>query len=319
VQIERTPGIVDPTVEQVHASPLVKSQVACVGEGDRIDEEALRSSLSGWLQLRGLGLGFCTYGLHPHLDARRAGHSRVGEALKEGAAEASRHSLAAVFGIFPGMIVLGMLRGLFDPNSGRRLARRGKKLLGHPASFALPWPALVGAEYAAPLELAPAGDRLLFDPLLLTEEHDDGRKQRVLFLERPAGVAAQAVPVSRLFELRARFEELSAALALLAASVDSNGSGPFTHWQLRGLSSGWRDGRDAAALDELIVKLGLDLPGEQLVRDAARSLAPYPIAAALDPRPGASNELSLPAAPAGGWSFPIGISHVELALVSEAR
>lgn len=313
MQISRTPGIADPSAEQVLFSPVLLDRLAYLGEGERIDEAALSGSLCGCFQLRGLGFGFFTRGTRPRPEAGAKHHRSGAEtALRDAGAEIRDHSLFHVFGLLP----VSIFRAVFGMSPYKRQERLGKQLLRHPASFTVPWTALVGAEYGSPL----ATGSHVFDPLLLSVDQDGGPGTRVLFIEREHEAAAPALPVARLFEQRARFEELSVALAVLAASLDGtgNGSEPFTFVQLYHLGRDWfGDGR-SAALDALIGELGTDLTAERVTTDAAEWLARYPIAAALDRRVSLSDDLVAAQPPKDGWPFPAAVVHATLAPWPEA-
>jgi hypothetical protein len=62
VEIPRTPGIGDPTREQVLGSELLTSRLAYFWDGERIGAPDFEGAVRGMLQLRGLGIVFATRG-----------------------------------------------------------------------------------------------------------------------------------------------------------------------------------------------------------------------------------------------------------------
>ncbi len=311
LHIGRTPGIADPSGEQVLFSTVVLNRLAYLGEGERIDEAGFSSSLCGCFQLRGLGFGFFTRGSRPRLDGDGERHrSRVETSVRSAASEGLRHVLLDVVGGLPVYLVRERFFSLY-----RKQERLGKQMLRHPASFTVPWPALVRAEYSSPLEITSSAGRHLLDPLLLSEEHDGSLRTRVLLLERDEEAAEPGLPVARLFEQRARFEQLVVTLTLLASSLDGNGNGskPFNFVKAWNLARDWFGSDRATALDSLISDLGADLTGDQVTTEAAQWLARYPIAAALDRHVAPSNDLAGVKPPAEGWPFIEAVTHATLA------
>ena len=314
MHIGRTPGIADPSGEQVLNSPFLANRLAHLGEGEQVDDTAVSASLTGCLLFKGLGLGFYTRGrrslLEPEPRHRPAVETRFRKALTEG----YEHTLLELFG----RLGVNLFRALFIRSPFKQSMRMGKLMLDNPASFTVPWSALVGVEYASALTLGGSG--ALFDPLLLTVEDDAGTRKHVLFIEREAEAAEPALPETQLFQRRARFEQFSVVLALLTASLDTNGSdpsqntdgsGPLTLFQLYDLSKGWFE-NGGSGFDEVLEKLAPGVAADALSSQAADWLAQFPIGAALGRAPATSNGFA-PALPADGWPFATWVVTAELA------
>jgi hypothetical protein len=230
VQLDRTPRMTDPTREQILAGSLLGNWLAYVCEDDELDASSFPRALTGSFQVYGFGSTFSTRGRHPAEDGSKAKHpSRA----KEAAGEAAEHMVFHVFGVLLGRALLSAFgRGKTDFEIANKI---GQQMLSHPASFAVPWPALVGAEYGEPVVI----DRGTFDPLVLTEAQGDETRARTIFISRPPGATAPAPSVEELFARRASYERFTAALASLEDARAEAGLAPLTSFELSTISYRW--------------------------------------------------------------------------------
>src|SRR2546430_2591324 len=187
MHVARTPGLPDPSFEQVLVSPQVRGGIACA-EGD-----APHGLVRGVWDCRALGFSFLTRGRMP-LAKRKP--TRTERAVRESVAEGLQHSLFHVFGTIGG----GLVRGLLGKGDYKQKMRAAEEILRDPRCFAIPWTALVGAEYAGdPVEVALEYEAALFDPLVLTEERDGTEQRHTLLVERTAAAEGPTLPALELF------------------------------------------------------------------------------------------------------------------------
>lgn len=269
MDVTRTIPVPEASADQVLFSPVVFERLAYLAQDDGVGEESFTGSLRGCFQLRGFGLGFYTRGARPELDPREAG--RVETAVREAGREGGQHVLFHVFGVFPG----SLLRAAFGGGSPmKRMARAGKQMLAHPASFTVPWTAFLEAEYAAPVQIGVH----LFDPLVVSFEQAGESQARVVFIERPADADEPMLPTARFDEQRARFEQLTKALAVIAAGVpDGKGKDdPFGPLKMFYLEREWF-GNPRAAVEHWLAELPTELTADAVLAQSANgAVEPHP-------------------------------------------
>jgi hypothetical protein len=293
VEIPRTSGIDDPTREQVLGSELLTERLAYMWDGERVDTADFTGAIRGSLRLCGLGIVFATRGrpaIDPSWKPERE-RSKLGERLHEAGLETRGHLLLDMFGSVPLMIVRGLFGTVRDKRRAREEEKIGAEMLEHPSSFFVPWTALVAAEVGDPVDAAPPGQLKPVDPVVLTEERDGERRTRALCVDR-FPYSKPAVDAEELFRFRASFEQLALAIEILEQSR----SEALDSKAVRLLCRRWFGRYLAKQSEKLLAEVWAPLGEEQVRRRASSLLAPFPIAAALDPQPEAAGGHERPSA-----------------------